>query len=466
MGKLGGGRFISLVVVTLLVLSLFPSAMASEERIGVLMIGFGEPEEYNADAYIGWENFILNYMSAGMRMMNMSFMYPIVRDIMIPSMDAGTILVDRNDPFATEPKEDPDLIDAWTNPYAGEDYEWVEIPEGEFPMMGPLYSYYLSTSTEGPGMGESDFWEYFGLMMYGLYQYMDNHNPGGERENRILNETEARLKAEYGDEIIIRRGYGAARPGYPDFRVVAEEMVREEEVTDLILAEAYVCFSEFEHPASEIEEHLKEEGLDVNIAIADQIGGTESFSEGVAKKVEGELRNISKDADVVVFLSHHGMFNLNMLIYDWREEPYHEYAKIAFDGAEEAIYDLDVVKDWEGEFDVWQAYAEFVEGMSDPENEILSVEEAADKASEQGYEYCIDVPYEVGNSGFETLIGLRGCWGIDPPTWDTYYEDELIKYRSTTEYNGMNVVITDGWIDGAIDGYYEQISEAIEEVKP
>lgn len=392
----------------------------------------------------------------------MSFMYPLVRDMMIPMMDAGTILVDKNDPFATEPKEDPELIDAWTDPYTGEDYEWAEIPEGEFPMMGPLYSYYLSS--EGSGVGEPDFWEYFGLMMYGLYQYMDNHNPGQERENRVLDETEARLKAEYGDEIIIGRGYGAARSGYPDFRVAAEELALEG-VNTIILAEAYVCFSEFEHPASEIEEYLEDEGIDVNIVIADQIGGTESFSDGVAKKVEEELNDIPKDTDVVVFLSHHGMFNLNMLLYDWREEPYHQYAKTAFDGSKDAIYDLDIVKDWEGDFDVWQVYAEFVEGMSDPNDVILSVEEAADKASDQGYEYCIDVPYEVGNSGFETLIGLRGCWGIDPPTWDEYYEDGLRKYRSTTEYEGMKVIITDGWIDGAIDGYYEQISKSIEEVK-
>jgi hypothetical protein len=456
-----GGKFVSLGVVILLLVTLCPFVTA-EEKVGLLMISFGEPEEYDEGAYEGWKNFILNYMSSGMRMMHMSFMYPLVRDMMIPMMDAGTILVDKNDPFATEPKEDPELIDAWTDPYTGEDYEWAEIPEGEFPMMGPLYSYYLSS--EGSGVGEPDFWEYFGLMMYGLYQYMDNHNPGQERENRVLDETEARLKAEYGDEIIIGRGYGAARSGYPDFRVAAEELALEG-VNTIILAEAYVCFSEFEHPASEIEEYLEDEGIDVNIVIADQIGGTESFSDGVAKKVEEELNDIPKDTDVVVFLSHHGMFNLNMLLYDWREEPYHQYAKTAFDGSKDAIYDLDIVKDWEGDFDVWQVYAEFVEGMSDPNDVILSVEEAADKASDQGYEYCIDVPYEVGNSGFETLIGLRGCWGIDPPTWDEYYEDGLRKYRSTTEYEGMKVIITDGWIDGAIDGYYEQISKSIEEVK-
>jgi hypothetical protein len=159
------------------------------------------------------------------------------------------------------------------------------------------------------------------------------------------------------------------------------------------------------------------------------------------------------------------MFNLNMLLYDWSKEPYHQYARIAFDGAKEAIYDLDAVKNWKGKFSVWQVYAEFVEGLMDPKNDILSVEEAAGEASAQGYQYVINVPYEVGNSGYETLMGLRGCWGLDPPTWEEYYEGGLKKYRTTTEHNGMKVIITDGWIDGASDGYYRQISEAMDRIQ-
>jgi hypothetical protein len=101
----------------------------------------------------------------------------------------------------------------------------------------------------------------------------------------------------------------------------------------------------------------------------------------------------------------------------------------------------------------------------DPQDEIMSVGEAVDKASAQGYQYCINVPYEVGNSGFETLMGLRGCWGIDPPTWEEYYEDGLKKYRTSIEHGGMKVVITDGWIDGASDGYYQQISKAVDGIQ-
>ena len=462
MRKLAG----SLVLAACLMFSMSPGfAMATpEKKVGVLMVGFGEPGKYDANAEVAWKNFLLNYMSSGMRMLHMSFMYPLVLGMMIPMMDAGTLLVDKGEPFAQKPKSNPDLIDAWGNPYQGKDYRWISIPEGEFPMLGPLFSYYLVQ--DGPGKGEPDFWEYVGLCMYGFYQYMGNHNPGEGREFRIMNEAEASLRERYGNDILIERGFGAARPSYPGFREVAEKMIREEGVTDLILAEAYVCFSEFEHPVTDIEEYLEKRELGVNLIIAGQIGGTKPYSRGVAKKVEQELKNIPQGSDVVIILNHHGMFNLNMLLYDWSKEPYHQYAKIAFGAASQAIYELDAVEDWKGKFDVWQAYNEFVEKMMDPKNEILSVSEAAAKALKEGYEYCIDIPYEVGNSGFETLIGLREeGWGLEPPAWEEYYEDGLKKYRTTTEHGGMKVVITDGWIDGASDGYYQQISKAIDSVQ-
>jgi len=62
------------------------------------------------------------------------------------------------------------------------------------------------------------------------------------------------------------------------------------------------------------------------------------------------------------------------------------------------------------------------------------------------------------------LIGLRRCWGLEPPAWQQYYESGLKKYRTETEYNGMKVIITDGWIDGAAEGYREQILRAMDSI--
>lgn len=154
----------------------------------------------------------------------------------------------------------------------------------------------------------------------------------------------------------------------------------------------------------------------------------------------------------------YGMFNQDMVLYDWAKEPYHEHAKAAFEGAKEAVLGLDAVKERKAKVEVWQVYAEFAEGS------ILRIDTAADRAKKEGFSYIINIPYEVGNSGVETLIGLRGTWGREPGNWQEYYEDGLKKYREEFLYNGMNVVIADGWIDGHAQGYLEQITHAVDSI--
>jgi hypothetical protein len=287
-----------------------------------------------------------------------------------------------------------------------------------------------------------------------------------------MDEVEEKLREKYGDEIVIARGFTPCfRPGFPDVREQAEKLVKKEKVTHLVLPVLMDAGEmEFENPPQEIKSYLKQKRVKVNIVPTDQILGTKPFSQGVAGKVSEELENIPPGSDVVVFLTHHGMPICDLELFpgigcDLRECPYHRSAKVTFSGARRAIYHLDIVGDWEGMFDVWQTYNEMAEGMMDPRNEILSVKEAARKALDMGYEYCIDIPYEVGNSGYETLIGLREeSWELPPGTWEEYHEDGLRKYRTALEYGGMKVVITDGWIDGLSESYYQELSKAIDSI--
>ncbi len=279
-------------------------------RVGVLLLGFGEPGRYDEYSVEAWRNFLNNYMKSGMTMLKMPFMYPMVKDVMIPMMDTGTLLVDVDNPLETRPNGKTQLMDAWTGMYPKEgNYRYIGMPQGDFPMLGPLFPYYIVPG--GPGKGVPDFWEYVGLEMYGLYKIMDGHDPGEEREERIFDEVEAKLKAKYGDRIVIRKGYGAARPGFPPGPRVAEEMLKLNP-SGMVLAMNYVCFSEFENPAAEIEKELREKNVRFPVVTSGQAGGTAPFNQGVAKKVQEELEGIPASAPVVVFLSHHGMFNQNM----------------------------------------------------------------------------------------------------------------------------------------------------------
>jgi hypothetical protein len=469
---------VSLMVTVSLLLTLVPfsTGVAAEKKVGVLLIGWGEPEKHDANAYIGWKNFMDDYTEGIFNMLGLGFMYPQFGERIEEMMgDAGTLLVDRDDPLASKEKENPHLIDAWGRAYTGKDYVWVPLTEeeslfGAFGGLAGLSGYYLSP--KGPGRGEPDSSELTGLLMYSLYQSMGNHNPGEERELRIMDEVEKKLREKYGDKVVIARGFTPCfRPGFPDSREQAEKLVKKERVTHLVLPVLMDAGKmEFENPPQEIKSYLKQRRIKVNIVLTEQILGTKPFSQGVAKKVSEELKRIPQDSDVVVFLTHHGMPYCDLALFpgigcDLRECPYHRSAKVTFSGAKKAIYHLNAVKDWEGMFDVWQTYNEMAEGLMDPENEILSVKEAARKAIDEGYEYCIDIPYEVGNSGYETLIGLREeSWELEPGTWEEYSEDGLRKYRTEFEYDGMRVVITDGWIDGTAESYYQQLSKAIDSI--
>jgi hypothetical protein len=343
-------------------------------------------------------------------------------------------------------------------------------------MCGGLPSVYVA-SGDKPGKGYPDLWEYLNLTMYPMYAAMDNHDPALDRELRVLDEIEKRLRSDYPD-IHIARGFGAARPGYPHFLDAAKALVKYNNLDKLIIAQNYIIQSDFENPAGEIENYLSEKGYDVEVVIAGQIGGTEPFSKGVAEKALEELNgnsNIGNDPipdnkNILVLLFHHGMLSTNMILYDFAEEPYHEFAREAFNACADKIMNLPEVESWTGEFMILQVYPEMSTGILDPRNEHLSVDEAMEIAENLSFEYVIGIPYEVGNSGYETLWGLRGAWGIDP-VWDTYEEDNgidgtlMTKYRNSFNRDGINVVITDGWINGAADGYYEQIELAINSVR-
>ena len=472
--------------------SLFASNPSYNDT-GVLLINFGEPESME-EGYEGWTNFLKNYMGSMISMMKMGFIVETAKE-MTDYFENGTLLLDKDNPFSSKQSDNPNLVDAWGKPYYGNDYTFIPRPaEALFetlfmiPQMGDLAEfivdmsggmpsvYFVADSSElgnTPGKGYSNAWEYLSLTMYPMYEAMGDKNPALERELWALDEVESKLSVNYPG-LHISRGFGAARPGYPHFLDAAEALVKNNNIKKLILAPNYVVYSDFENPAGEIKHDLLKKGHDIEIVITDQIGGAEDFNKGIAEHIYDELEGninignapIDSDKNVMVFLSHHGMMSTNMLLYDFGKEPYHEFAREAYDAAVSQIEELDEVKSWEGKFGALQIYPEMATGILDPFNKYLNIDEGMKIAKAQGYDYIINVPYEVGNSGFETLGGLRGAWGIEPK-WDTYEEDNglgtlMRKYRNTFLKDGINVIITDGWINGQIDSYYTRIQEAVQ----
>ena len=76
-------------------------------RIGMILLDHGEPPEYNKDTYYSFRNFAQSLIEMG-----------IIPEVALRTK-RGTILMDRNNIFATEPQSNPQLIDAWLKPHTG-----------------------------------------------------------------------------------------------------------------------------------------------------------------------------------------------------------------------------------------------------------------------------------------------------------------------------------------------------------
>lgn len=76
-------------------------------RVGVLIADHGEPPEYNADTYYSFREFFAHLIEMGF----------IPRWLTL--VDTGTVLHDRLCAGCDEPRDHPELIDAWLRPHDG-----------------------------------------------------------------------------------------------------------------------------------------------------------------------------------------------------------------------------------------------------------------------------------------------------------------------------------------------------------
>jgi len=114
-------------------------------RIGVILLDHGEPPEYNEHTYYSFWDFAYSLITMGM-----------ISEVVLRAK-RGTILMDRNEIFATEPHPNPDLIDAWLRPHTGP-AEFVLARKKVLGLIpAPSEAHYLLKGA-GPGRDEPDFY--------------------------------------------------------------------------------------------------------------------------------------------------------------------------------------------------------------------------------------------------------------------------------------------------------------------
>jgi hypothetical protein len=415
-------------------------------RIGVILLDHGEPPEYNEHTYYSFRDFAHSLIEMGM----------------IPQAalraKRGTILMDRNNIFAPEPRPDPELIDAWLTPHAGP----AEFVPARKKILGlipaPRQAHYLLKGA-GPGSDEPDFYQFYGFEVYRRWLMMNNHSPFYEQTQPQKEEVRRRLEAKYGDRLLVRYAYGI--DPFPEKKQQCPHHVVGELVKagcdGIAVAEHFHVISDSMstyHCRQHVLEGVDQTGAEVPVVFADQIGGHPELDRGVALKVQEELAAVEPGTDVAIFLSNHGFPVTRLGEYDAASDCYHKNVRRAFASARDAI--LESVE-WAGRLEVVQVFGQFLGEKYNPGGVNTRPLDALRRVAAEGFRQVIDIPYEFPGDTVDALVKLRQAYGIDPPHWDENFE-------TRTERNGVSIKICSALFqpECRIQAYFERACEAVD----
>lgn len=251
-------------------------------RIRVILLDHGEPPEYNEHTYYSFRDFAQSLI--------MMRMIPGV----VLRAKHGTILMDGNNIFATEPRPNPDLIDAWLRPHTGP----AQFVPARKKILGlipaPRRAHYLLKGT-GPGRDEPDFYQFYGFEVHRRWLLMNNHSPFYEQTQPQKEEVRRRLEEKYGDRLLVRFAYGI--DPFPEKEQqcphhVARELVKAG-CDDIAVAEHFHVISDSMsryHCSQHVLEGIHQPGAEIPAVFADQIGGHRELNRGVASRSRKNLR--------------------------------------------------------------------------------------------------------------------------------------------------------------------------------
>jgi hypothetical protein len=415
-------------------------------RIGVMLLDHGEPPEYNKYTYHSFRNFAQSLIEMG-----------IIPEVALRTK-SGTILMDRNNIFATEPQSNPQLIDAWLNPHTGP----AEFVPERKKILGlipaPRKAHYL-LKRAGPGRDEHDFYQLYGFEVYRRWLLMKNHSPFYEQTQPQKEEVRRRLEEKYGDQILVRYAYGI--DPFPEKRHQSPHHVAmelsEAGIEGLAVAEHFHVITDSMstyHCRQHVLEGIQQTGVEIPVVFSDQIGGHPEFDRGVVLKITEELATFEPGTDVAIFLSNHGFPITKLGSYDAASDCYHENARKVFMSAREAIRG---VVEWSGRLEVVQVFGQFLGEKYNPGGINTRPLDAVKRMALNGFGHVVDIPYEFPGNSVDILVKLRQAYGLDPPHWDENFETRI-------ERDGVMIKICSAlfYPEHRVNAYFERACEAVE----
>ncbi len=393
--------------------------MGTSEKIGILLLDMGEPPEYNERTYYSFRS----YVEA---LVNIGFV-----DKKVLKEDKGTILQKRENLFPYDSTAGPELVDAWLKPHK-EKASTSRKKKGHPGILPQLVDSYSYLKAKGPGKGEPDFYEMYGFEVCRRWQLMRGFSPYYHQALKVKEHVKKMLEKKFEDKIAVRFAYGQdpvphEKEQTPD--VVIKDLVKKDKISHLLVAEHMNIFSDVTttlYLRKMVEDALKEIKSKIPVSYINQLGENEAMNMGLIAKVSDELKILPERSKVMIALSNHGLPPAKVGDYDGSKDSYHENAEKVFQVAKNKI--TQTVKR-KGRLEVVQVFVRQMARGFENDTKVLTPKRALNMAVSRGYNYYIDIPYEMPADGVHVLVKLRQSYGIDPPKWNTSYETNF-PYKS------------------------------------
>jgi high-affinity iron transporter len=419
---------------------------ASGARVGVLIRAHGEPVHYNASTYESFKAFIDGIWP-----------YTGFPPEML-AIDQGTILLDEAHPYDDRPHPtDARLVDAWLSPYRGPVPALpVTDPTGMSGAMDQLGGQFYVVPGHGPGLGEGDLYEVFGLGAYRDWLKMENRSPmyGSVKEAWAYLETH--LSKHFGDRVVVAFAHHMDPKVDPDETTEAAARRLAAAGVDTIV-DAYMSSVHSDAMNTcmmrpHTEHALRAAGFKGAIVPAGMAGTHPAWAAGVAAYARELLADVPAEAPVAVYLAQHGADPARQNPCGEGPDQYHANVR-----AEYALAEAAVLEALEGRaVTVRHVYGQ---GAAEPGDGVLSPLEALAADREAGTERVLVIPYEFWGNALDNLVFLRESFGMVPdqaPYYDADRETHLtmdgIAVRIASAHFGMEAKGT---------AYLARIAEAI-----
>lgn len=387
---------------------------AYEGRIGVFVRSHGEPTHYNASTYESFKQFIRGIWEY-------TDLPPELLEV-----DQGTYYIDDAHPFSGEPHVDADLVDAWLG-----DAEYPAVPtcdphglEQAAMLLGE--GCYHITPGLGPGMGEGDLFEVFGLSAYRTWLKMDNHSPKTEQTEDHFDWLEKHLQNHFGDRIVVAFAHHID-PKVGEHRSIEGAAQKLADAGVEVILDSYhssvhsdamnTCMM---RPHAEMALH--DAGFDGEIVPVGMAGTHPAWGEAVATYLAHEMDRFGEDEAVSVHLAQHGGTpgSSNPCGPEGSTDQYHANMDAQFAAAKEVI---------EGHFgDRFTLRHVYGQGADDPDDGESSPMEALEMDRQDGIGRVVVIPYEFWSDSMDNLVPLRESFGLEvdqAPYYDDGHETHL-----------------------------------------